>query len=141
MFLQVTGLLPQNYDESSGMSMSLESGAVGALIAKFGWIKVLSFGAALIGAGIMAVFRPPKSRREMFLQAAVALGCSFLFGGLGVSIADSYLHVGTEALIAPVHGLLGALSWGIFGGLAHMRDKVENNPLETIQEVKDVISK
>jgi hypothetical protein len=34
-----------------------------------------------MGAAMMAVFRPPKSRKELFLQGAVALGTSLMFGG------------------------------------------------------------
>lgn len=123
------------------MSMSLESGAIGALIAKLGWLKVLSLGAALIGASIMVAFRPPKTRKELFVQAAVALGGSLLFGNFFVAIADSYLHLGKEDLIAPIHGLIGAMSWGVFGGLAHLRDKTSKDPLGTVKEIKDVVSK
>jgi hypothetical protein len=121
--------------------MSLESGAVGAIIAKFGAAKALTLGAALIGAAVMAVFRPPKSRKEMFYQGAVALGSSMLFGGFGVALVDSWLHLGADTLIVPIHGLIGAMSWGLFGGLAHLRDKAATDPIGTAKEIKDVVSK
>lgn len=118
--------------------MSLESGALGAIVAKIGWLKVLSLGSALVGAVIMAVFRPPKSRKEMALQAAVALGTSFLFGDFAFSLVDSWLHVGQSAYV-PVHGLIGALSWGIFGGLAHYRDRLSTDPTQVVRDIKDVL--
>lgn len=124
------------------MSMSLESGVVGAIVAKVGAAKALGLGAALIGAAIMCVFRPPKSRKELFYQGAVAFGGSMLFGSFGVALADSWFHLGAEVLIAPIYGLIGALSWGVFGGLAHWRDeKLAKDPVAAIKEVKDVASK
>jgi len=120
--------------------MSLESGVVGAIVAKVGAAKALGLGAALIGAAIMCVFRPPKTRKELFYQGAVALGSSMLFGGFGVALVDSWLHLGVDTLTVPVHGLIGALSWGIFGGLAHFRDeKLAKDPLQAIKDVKDSI--
>lgn len=130
--------------------MSLESGVLGAVIAKLGWVKVLSLGASLIGAGLMAVFRPPKSRKEMFLQAAVALGCSLLFGDTVVKWADhffDFIDLNTANWVdflqfyVSVHGLVGALSWGLFGGLAHLRDKTATDPIGTVKEIKDVVTK
>lgn len=132
------------------MSMSLESGAIGALIAKYGVLKLFTLGAAGVGAALMAVFRPPKSRKEMFLQAVVALGCSLLFGDTATKYLDylfDFIDLNTAGWVdylqfyVTVHGLVGAISWGAFGGLAHLRDKVESNPIGTAKEIKDVISK
>jgi len=133
-------LFMNTHDESSGMSMSLESGALGALVAKIGMAKTIGLGAALIGAAIMCVFRPPKTRKELFYQGAVALGGSMLFGSFGVALVDSWLHLGSESLIAPVYGLIGALSWGAFGGMAHWRDeKLAKDPLQAVKDVHDII--
>lgn len=115
--------------------MSIESGVGIALLIK---TKVLAFLPALLGAALMAVFRPPKTRKEMFWQGAVALGSSFLFGPLAVSIASQWLPAGDDLRVA-VYGLMGALSWGAFGGLAHMRDKVAKDPIAAIKEVKDLV--
>lgn len=115
--------------------MSIESGAGIAILLK---TKALAFLPALIGAALMAVFRPPKSRKEMLLQAMVALGASFLFGNTAFNLVDGWLHVGPDGKDA-VLGLVGALSWGAFGGLAHMRDKVAADPIQAIREVKDVL--
>lgn len=128
--------------------MAIESGsAVGiGLITKFGWIKLITLGAAGIGAGMMAIFRPPKSRREMFYQGLVALGSSLLFGN---TIASTLIHTvpllqeataGFEdylQFLIAIHGVVGALSWGAFGGLAHLRDKAGGQSLD--ETIKDVL--
>lgn len=123
------------------------SGALGALIWKFGALKVLGFGSALIGAGIMAIFRPPKTRKELFLQGAVALGCSLLFGGFAVSFLDAQLdwvNLATATLeeainfVVAVHGIIGALAWGGFAGLAVLRDRFAKEPVETVKDVKSI---
>lgn len=119
-----------------------------AFIAKFGFVKLFTLGAALSGAALMAVFRPPKSRKEMFLQATVALSCSFLFGDTVTHMLDSWLDFidyatsPWEAWIQfsiTIHTLMGALSWGFFGGLAHMRDKFANDPIQAAKDVKDLV--
>lgn len=128
---------------------AMESGSAAGLaaITKFGWIKFASLGAALMGAGIMAIFRPPKTRKELFTQGLVALGTSLLFGNF---IANLFLHylplldvakASLEDLLTfhiAIHGLIGAMSWGIFGGLAHLRDKVEADPVQAVKDVRDL---
>lgn len=120
-----------------GMSMSIESGAGIALLVK---TKLLAFLPALIGAGLMAMFRPPKTRKELMMQALVALGCSFLFGNTAFNIVSGWFPAvagpdGKDAIL----GLVGALSWGAFGGLAHFRDKVAKDPIEAVKNVKDIL--
>lgn len=126
--------------------MATETGA-GFLIYKFGALKLLGFGAALMGAGMMAVFRPPLTRKELFMQGAVALGSSLLFGGTLVSAAAGFtgwvdLKMGAPEDVAQftamVYGLIGALSWGLFGGLAVLRDKFGSDPVRAIQDVKNL---
>ena len=118
-----------------------------AAITKYGWIKLATLGAAFLGAGMMAAFRPPKTRRELFLQSAVALGSSFLFGD---TICSVILHTITLIDVASfqdylnfqitIHGLVGALSWGIFGGMAHLRDKIGKRSLdESINDIRNSV--
>lgn len=132
------------------MSMSIESGIFAGIAAKYGWVKLFTLGAALGGALLMAAFRPPKTRKEMFLQAAVALGCSILLGDTVVKGLDhffDFIDLNTASWLdflqfyVSVHGVVGALSWGIFGGLAHLRDKVGTDPIGAAKEIKDVVSK
>lgn len=128
---------------------AMESGSAWgvAAITKFGWLKFASLGAALVGAGLMALSRPPTSRKEMFYQALTALGSSLVFGDFVVRWAASFfsfINLGTDAYIdvltfyVAVHGLVGALAWGAFGALAHYRDKLSKDPIGAIKDVKDL---
>jgi|SRR5215213_5605884 len=129
------------------MAEPTASGALGFAIYKFGSLKLLGFGAALLGAGLMAIFRPPKTRKELFMQGAVALGSSLLFGG---TLVNAFAHftgwinlatAPTEDVaqfIAMVYGLIGAFSWGVFGGLAVLRDKFGSDPIQTIADIKNL---
>lgn len=126
-----------------------QGGLLGAVIGKFGLLKVLGFGASLLGAGMMAIFRPPRTRKELFLQGAVALGTSLLLGGTIVDWVDYYvdfIDIKTASLPeiiqfnVTIHGLLGAFSWGLFGGIAVLRDKFGSDPVKTAKDVKDAVS-
>jgi hypothetical protein len=119
--------------------MSIEGVSAG-LLAKFGMAKVLSFGAAFIGAAIMLMFRPPKSRKDLFYHACSAFAGSALFGGTALALAVSWTGLDKDTLIPAVYGIIGALSWGFFGGLASWRDdKLAKDPLQAIKDVKDVV--
>lgn len=119
--------------------MSIEGVSAG-LLAKFGTAKILTLGAAVVGALIMAAFRPPKSRKEMFYQAAVALGSSLVFGSFAVALVANWTGLSADVASPAVHGFIGAVSWGFFGGLAHWRDeKLAKDPVAAIKEVKDVL--
>lgn len=128
--------------------MSSIETAIAAIATKYGWLKLFTLGASLGGAALMAVFRPPKTRKEMFLQAVVALGASLLFGGtLADYLASVFTFINLETspfgkviqFQVTVHGLLGALSWGLFGGLAHLRDKIEKDPVQAVKDIKDAL--
>lgn len=127
--------------------MSLEGGAVGALIAKYGALKLLTVGAALVGASMMAIFRPPKTKKEMFYQGAVALGCSLMFGDVVCAMIDywfDFINMATSPreqviqFVVAVHGLVGAMSWGLFGGIAFLRDKFGSDPIQAVKDIKNV---
>ncbi len=83
---------------------------------------VSTLGAAALGAGIMALFRLPKTRKELFFQGLSAIAGSLLFGSTVMAAATHYFPftVSSEA----VHGVVGAMSWGVFAALANLRDKV-----------------
>lgn len=126
--------------------MSAEAGA-GFALWKIGSLKFAGFGAALIGAGIMTIFRPPKTKKEMFLQGACALAGSFMFGNTAVTFLDSWfdwINLATASFndavqfTVTVHGLIGAMSWGVFGGLAAMRERIGTDPIQAIKDIKDV---
>lgn len=130
------------------MAEPTSSGVLGLAIWKFGGLKIFGLGAALIGAGIMTIFRPPKTRKELFWQCAVALGVSLLFGGPAVLALDywcDWIDLKTAPLedifqfTGAVHGLLGALSWGIFGGLSALRDRIGVDPVQAVKDVKEAL--
>lgn len=117
-------------------------------MAKYGMLKLFTLSAALFGAGMMAIFRPPKSRKELFLQAIVALGCSLLFGDVAAKYLDylfDFIDLKTVEYVdflqfyVAVHGLVGAVSWGLFGGIAFFRDKFSDNPIGAVKDAKDVV--
>ena len=113
---------------------TLESGAIAA-ITKYGWLKLATLGSALGGALLMAVFRPPTTRKEVLMHALVALGCSFYFGDTVYTFINKYV----EMDIVASHGLVGAMSWGLFGGLATLRDRFFKDPVQVAKDVKDII--
>jgi hypothetical protein len=123
------------------MKMSLESGVLGALIYKLGFVKLLGFGAALVGAGVMAIVRPAPTRKELFLQALTALAGSLLFGGFAVQAVVYYFTwaAGSYEAIGAIHGLIGAISWGIFGGIAVIRERLAKDPTQLAKDVRNIL--
>lgn len=89
----------------------------------------------------MALMRPAPTRKELFFQALVALAGSLLFGGLAVQAFSYYFTwaASSTQTVGAIHGLIGALSWGIFGGLATLREKLNKDPIEVAHEIKDII--
>jgi hypothetical protein len=130
------------------MSEPVSTSVLAGVIMKFGSLKLFGGFAAIIGALIMTIFRPPKSRRELFMQCTVALGSSFLFGG-AVMRALAYYFGWADLKDAPieeiiqmtaaVHGLLGACAWGVFGGLSVLRDKISSDPIQLAKDVKEIV--
>jgi len=81
------------------------------------------------------------------MQGAVALGSSLLFGGTLVNALASWtnwIDLATAPIedvaqfVAMVYGLIGAVSWGLFGGLAVLRDKFGSDPVQTITDIKNL---
>ena len=121
--------------------MSMESGGVASAVATKVGLVLLGLFAALIGAVLMAITRPPRNRKEMFLQATTALGSSFLFGGaatLAIGHWFTWAASSVEVMIA-IHGLIGAMAWGLFGGLAVLREKFSKDPIQIAKDIKDIL--
>lgn len=123
------------------MSMSSIESFIAAAVAKFGAVKLMSMGVALIGALFMMLFRPPKTRKEVLYHALVAASGSLIFGGFFSQLALSWLpdDFTLSQVAMPVHFLVGALSWGGMGAVATYRDKLASTPKEAIQDVKDLV--
>lgn len=120
---------------------AMESGSAWglSLITNYGWLKFGTLAAAGLGALLMAMSSPPKTKREMFFQGLTALGTSFLFGDVLWLLCVQYSPFIADRVA--VHGLLGALSWGLFGGLVHFRTKLGSKSLdETFKDVKNNIT-
>jgi hypothetical protein len=84
-------------------------------------------GAGLIGAAVIAAVDPPKTRRELFMQALVAGGGSMSFGPIAVHVAQhfiSWVDFTQVEFAVPVYFLVGALSWGAAGALAMARKTI-----------------
>jgi hypothetical protein len=116
-----------------------------AAILKFGALKLFGLFASLLGAALMTIFRPPKSRRQVFLQGIVALGVSLLFGGSAVQALDyyfSWIDLRTAPIeevfqfTGAVYGLIGAVSWGVFGALSQIRDKLASDPIGLANDLR-----
>ena len=111
----------------------------GGLIAFLIKTKLFAYAAALGGALLIAMTRPPSSRKELFYHAATALIASALFGELGVSLLDSWLAVSREVLIVPVYGFIGSMGWGIAGALSTFSERFAKDPTQAVKDVRDVL--
>lgn len=105
----------------------LETGTGAGLITKF----ILLSGFGLLGAAFIAAVDPPKTRKQLFLQAAVAITLSLILGPIAVSAFDYYLdfvNLGQVTfemymeVAAPIYAIIGAFSWGLIGFVAKLRD-------------------
>lgn len=122
--------------------------AAGAVLAfKLGWLKLIAGGAALLGAFMMAAVLEPKTKREMFLRALVALAASGLFSASLMKMAANYLEIPLNSLDAvelieftlAVGGIVGACSWFALGAAGELLRRFRARPLETAKEVVDVV--
>lgn len=112
-------------------TMAAESAAGGAILYKLG----AALGLGVLGAAVMAAFDPPASKKELFLQASTAGVGSVVFGPLGLELAAKYITVvPAESLQVPGLFLVGALSWGAFGALAKLRQKIRDKGADKVAE-------
>lgn len=104
--------------------------ALGALLK-----ALVAAGAGVLGALVMAAFDPPKTRRDLFIQAAVAGAGSFVFGPAALTLASHALtSVAVAELSVPVYFLVGSLSWGAFAALAKLRTLVAEKGADKVAE-------
>lgn len=97
-----------------------------------------------LGAGIMIMVDPPKSKRDLFALAFVAYASSYLFGGalfdfLQTTAWFSFLDDAKRAHHTAVDGVIGAFGWFIAGGIAKVLKSFKKNPLKTVKDVRDTI--
>lgn len=119
-----------------------------ALAVKFGLLKLLAGAGALLGAFLMAAVFEPKTKREMFLRAFVALAASILFTGWLVKVVAHYFDMQIHEFDAAdlieitlaVAGMVGACAWFVFGALGELLRKFRERPLETAERVKRIVA-
>lgn len=125
------------------MSDPMTTGAGAGIIA-----KAVGLVAAVIGAGLMAATRPPATRKQLAVYAGVALGSSLLFGNQVAFAIDPYVDWvdlrrdgAWEALdyYVAVHGLVGAVSWGVWGYVAGVVERVRNSDEGIVAALKKAI--
>jgi len=118
--------------QNKGVAMS--EPISGSMAGIFSW-KALGF-SALLGSGIlggmlMAIFDPPKTRKQLFLQGAAAGIGGLFFGPIALRTLDHYVEwislttaspVEVLEVAAPIYLLIGTMSWGIFAALAKLRE-------------------
>jgi hypothetical protein len=119
-------------------NMATEPFSGAAAIAALKVAGVAAFIGALGGA-IMALFDPPATRRELFIQAAVAGTGSLIFGHVGAAAAAHYLtFIPADDARIPAYFLVGAVSWGAFGFLAKVRrglsEKVADKVIDKVSK-------
>lgn len=80
-----------------------------------------------IGGLIMALFDPPKSRKELVFQGMTAGIASMVFGPTALEFfLDHYdfFDPNNREWVIPIYFLVGALSWGGFAALAKLRQLI-----------------
>ena len=121
------------------MSMSSIESVIAFLAAKVGVTKLLTLASVFAGVFLMAIFRPPSSRKEVIQHGLVALLSSFLAGPLLSKLTSSWLGVPIDDVLIPVHGFIGAFSWAVWSGAATWRDRLIKDPQGAINDAKDIV--
>lgn len=110
-----------------------DAGVLAPLLAKFL--------PAALGAAIMILVDPPKSRRDLFIRVFVAMACSILFGELvfdwlrSMSVF-SWLDPFKRAHVSAIDGIVGAVGFSVASGSAVWLRRFRKDPIKAIDEVK-----
>lgn len=116
--------------------MPVEQGGLLALLIKY---KVIGYLASLSGALLIAMTKPPETRKGLFTHAAAALISTFLFGELGVSLLANWIDIPRDVLLVPVYGFVGSMGWGIAGGLSTFSQRFAKDPIQSVKDVRDIV--
>lgn len=105
----------------------------------------IKFFAPAIGALLVVAVDPPNSRKELFLRFFVAFTFSFLFSATTFDLLHSFswlafLDKANDEHQTAIKGLLGACGWFVVGGSVQLMKKFREKPVETVEEVKKVVS-
>jgi hypothetical protein len=129
--------------------MKMSGGGAGEVVGvglawKLGLFKLLGAGAALLGAFLMAAVFEPKTKREMFLRAAVALGSSLMFTSLLIRVAAPYLGIDLKGIDVEARidytlaagATIGVTSWFALGAIGELLKRFRRDPVGTVQAVR-----
>lgn len=102
---------------------------------------LLKLAPAAAGALLMAIVDPPATKRELFFRVLVAFLASYLLGDvifewLQHTSAFAFLDTTKRAHNVAVDGMVGALGWFVFGGLAMWLKRFRADPVQAVKDVK-----
>lgn len=124
------------------------SGTMTTIVAAKGGAKLFAVLAGVAGAALMVAIRPNLTRKQMALHAATAGAMSYfltspvirLASGFGWLEIDKWPVEDARDIHVAVAFFIGAMSWGIVGGLYWFREKFGTNPIEAIQAIRNMRS-
>ncbi len=124
------------------------SGTMTTIAAVKGGAKLFAVLAGVAGAALMVAIRPNLTRKQMALHAATAGAMSYfltspvirLASGFGWLEIDKWPVDDARDIHVAVAFFIGAMSWGIVGGLYWFSEKFGTNPIEAIQAIRNMRS-
>ena len=123
------------------------SGITGALIMKFGFLKIIGAFSAVSGALMMLMVDIP-SKKILAMHVIAAFCLSFFIGGIiGDVIAKTtgYIDLNTAPYLeiaqftGAVQFIVGAFGWGIVGAFRYMNKKMCANPIKLAKDVRKIL--
>lgn len=110
-----------------------------------GWLAALvyKFLPAALGAAIMIVIEPPKTRRELFWRLVAAFICSAMLGQVAFDFLHSlswfaFLDASKRPHTAAVDFIVGGGGWFLLGGVGVILRKARTDPIGAVDDVKKV---
>lgn len=108
-----------------------------------GWLAALlyKFLPASLGAALMIVIEPPKTRKELFWRLVAAFVCSAIFGEFAMDLLKSFsLFVFLDPLKrshqAAIDFIVGGSGWFLLGGGGVLLRRFKGDPLPVIEDIK-----
>jgi hypothetical protein len=107
------------------------------------WIVAVlyKFLPAALGAALMIVIEPPKTRKELFWRLVAAFICSAMFGELAMDWLHSvswfaFLDPAKRSHQAAIDFIVGGSGWFILGGGGVMLRRFKGDPVATVKDAK-----
>jgi hypothetical protein len=134
--------------EHTNVTEPASSSAIAYLLSKVLGAKFSGLICAVIGAGLMAMLRPPKDSKSLAAHGFAALGTCYLIGDWVVSIVvhstlvnvllnvSAYSPEELTGLDRGVNGLLGMFAWGLLSAALSLRDKMQESPISVLEYLR-----